>query len=59
MPEHRVGSMEPYSSWVPQGSFRIVRALFERICVAIQARRLGWKAHTEGETIGFKATHAG
>jgi hypothetical protein len=37
----------------------IVRALFERICEAIQERGLNWKAYRDGQTIGFKASRDG
>jgi hypothetical protein len=33
----------------------LVRTLFERVCEAIEARGLAWKASRHGETIGFKS----
>ena len=46
-----------YSSNVPHASLPVVRTLFERICEAIQARGLGWRAYRQGEVIGFKSTN--
>src|SRR5437588_8244333 len=48
-----------YSSNVPHASLPVVRTLFERICEAIQARGLGWRAYRQGEVIGFKSTADG
>jgi hypothetical protein len=44
-----------YSAQVRETNLPIMRELFERLCEAIQTRRLGWNARREGETIGFKS----
>lgn len=46
---------DSYSQQVREVNLPIMRALFERICEAIQARGLGWKARRDNETIGFKS----
>lgn len=37
----------------------LMRTLFERVCEAIQDRRLPWEARRQGETIGFKSVSGG
>ena len=45
-----------YALQVRDTNLQVMRDLFLALCRAVQERGLNWRAATDGETIGFKAT---
>jgi hypothetical protein len=44
-----------YAGQVRETHLEAMRNLFVALCAAVRERGLGWRAATDGETIGFKA----
>jgi hypothetical protein len=45
-----------YAGQLRETHLPLMRGLFSALCAAVHERGLGWRAATDGETIGFKAT---
>src|SRR5437764_11459286 len=53
-PESDRAIWNAYAPRLPPTTRPLAETLFERVCEAIHARGLEWKASREGETIGFR-----